>query len=1171
MSYKAYLNDTELIFDSSFQEDTITMIDPVVLIEAGSAGYFDFILPPTHKSYGQLKRTTDYIDVYRDDETDPRFSGRVYQIVDLMDGREKIKCEGALTMLSDTVFRPVTFQGKLHTLVSNIITSHNSQVEAKKQISIGTVTVANSDVYREYLNYETSISRMKDLVDSFGGYLMIRKTNGSWYLDWLEDFTTPCTQKIELTSNILDISKTIDSADLATVILPLGAKDGNGNRLTIKSVNNDLDYITADQEYISEYGYIVKVVIWDDVTIASNLKSKAETRLQAALTPKTEIDLAAVDLADAGYDVDSFKVGQKIAVTSAPYGLNAVQFSCVKQKLQLLNPGQNRLELGEIKVGYIQSQRNNSEEQTLISITKQIEHSQDVMQLAISAATQLITGNSGGYVVLHDSNEDTYPDEMLIMDTDDIETTVKVWRWNNSGLGYSSAGYDGPYGTAITMNGGIVADFLTVGTIRGGNSYWNLETGEIVIAGYATTESLSAAEELAQAAQNTANSKITTFCQNSEPSTGMNKGDLWMDTSDGNKIYRYSGSAWVSVQDTAIQTALTAAADAQSTADGKIVTFASTTIPTATDVGDLWIDTDDNNKMYRWDGTDWVSVRDGTISTANSLAQNALNVANGKITTFYQASEPDSNSGRSEGDLWIDTGDGNSLHRFNGSAWVNVVDLAIHTALTNAADAQSTADSKIVTFAQTSPPTATDVGDLWVDTDDNNKLYRWDGSSWVSIRDTLIATAQSTANGALASVVSLYYRSTSSSTPSISTSSSIGTSDNTSNAWEYVIPKPKNGCYFFTCEKYTDKAGNVSFSTVRQMSNLTASSLWCSANDASYIDGSNIHASTITANKLNISDLQAIGATIGAFHIDTNSIYSGTKDTGTGSNDITLRGSGTFTRTIGGTSRGALKFAIGSTFGVDCDGWLYADHLVSNNATITGGKINISTSSAYDDIIKLSYVPASGSTKTIAMEPMNIQLISSATSNSTYTRNYLDSSGITLSYGSTSYDTIRISGVYEPYISLRFSGSRNGIFMSAESTGGVLYLKNSGETNKITLRGSDGWIICTGCSEQSDRRLKNNIKALDKQKSSEFVYALSPLSFTYRDRNPGEHHGFVAQDIEDIRQKIYGNDRWNLVYTPEITRENPEAYKSLAYTELIADIVATLQTHNDRLIALETA
>ena len=83
---------------------------------------------------------------------------------------------------------------------------------------------------------------------------------------------------------------------------------------------------------------------------------------------------------------------------------------------------------------------------------------------AVKDATDQITGNKGGYVVMRPS---THPEEILIMDTDSIDTATNVWRWNKSGLGHSSNGYAGPYGTAITQDGKIVADYILGGTLEG--------------------------------------------------------------------------------------------------------------------------------------------------------------------------------------------------------------------------------------------------------------------------------------------------------------------------------------------------------------------------------------------------------------------------------------------------------------------------------------------------------------------------------------------------------------------------------------------------------------------------------------------------------------------------------------------------------------------------------
>ena len=98
---------------------------------------------------------------------------------------------------------------------------------------------------------------------------------------------------------------------------------------------------------------------------------------------------------------------------------------------------------------------------------------------AIDDATRRITGNLGGYVVLHSSVGGKEPDEILIMDTPDILSATKVWRWNCSGLGYSSNGYNGPYRLAMTAAGEFVADFITTGTLAA-----NIVTACAITAGF---------------------------------------------------------------------------------------------------------------------------------------------------------------------------------------------------------------------------------------------------------------------------------------------------------------------------------------------------------------------------------------------------------------------------------------------------------------------------------------------------------------------------------------------------------------------------------------------------------------------------------------------------------------------------------------------------------------
>ena len=121
--------------------------------------------------------------------------------------------------------------------------------------------------------------------------------------------------------------------------------------------------------------------------------------------------------------------------------------------------------------------------------------------------------------------------------------------------------------------------------------------------------------------------KTKAYYQPTAP-TGASEGDIWFDTDDGNKQYFYTGTAWVSVQDTAIAAAQAAATAAQTTADGKNRIYRQATQPTGGTYaeGDLWFDTDDDNRIYRFTSGSW--------GTTVPLGNNALgNLSANKITS----------------------------------------------------------------------------------------------------------------------------------------------------------------------------------------------------------------------------------------------------------------------------------------------------------------------------------------------------------------------------------------------------------------------------------------------------------------------------------------------------------------------------------------------------------
>lgn len=147
----------------------------------------------------------------------------------------------------------------------------------------------------------------------------------------------------------------------------------------------------------------------------------------------------------------------------------------------------------------------------LSEVKNKTEHFPLLINTAVKNATSLITGQNGGYVVINTNSVSGQPYELLILDAPTIESAVNVWRWNVGGLGFSKSGYNGPYETAITSDGQIVADFITSGTltaniIKAGvissfdnSSWWDLESGEVHLKAYATNDSVNQLKETVSA------------------------------------------------------------------------------------------------------------------------------------------------------------------------------------------------------------------------------------------------------------------------------------------------------------------------------------------------------------------------------------------------------------------------------------------------------------------------------------------------------------------------------------------------------------------------------------------------------------------------------------------------------------------------------------------------
>lgn len=155
------------------------------------------------------------------------------------------------------------------------------------------------------------------------------------------------------------------------------------------------------------------------------------------------------------------ELGDTIKVEFAAMGVSSTA-RCVKTVYNTLLERYDNVELGEVKKGLADTI--SSQTSSIIDISKNSGVSSAV-KAAIIAASEAITGQKGGSVILHDTRGGNKPNELLFLDNDDISQAQKVWRFNLSGFGYSSNGYEGPFTTAITRDGSIVADFITTGSM----------------------------------------------------------------------------------------------------------------------------------------------------------------------------------------------------------------------------------------------------------------------------------------------------------------------------------------------------------------------------------------------------------------------------------------------------------------------------------------------------------------------------------------------------------------------------------------------------------------------------------------------------------------------------------------------------------------------------------
>jgi len=382
--------------------DSLQIFAPSVELEVNKTGSFSFTIRPDHPYYGQIAKLKSIITVYQDDFL--LFRGRVLDEEIGWHNEKAVTCEGELSFLLDSILRPYEYTGTISGYLNLLIGQHNAQVEESKWFTVGNVTVTdpNDTIVRENSGYTNTWTEMQDkLVKLLGGYIQVRHEGYINYIDYLQDFTLLAPQKITFGENLMDLKRNRKGADIATALIPLGArlKDEEGKdtteRLTIASVNDESDML-VDADAAAQFGTIVKVQTWDDVTEAGNLLTKGKAHLAELVNQAETVELTAADMATVDTAFSSFHLGTYVEVNSRPHGIGQ-RFLVMKLSLNLFDPAKNKLTLGGVLSGLAGAVAGLTEEQGQIhreiteAVRTQSEAIYNVEQNMLSSVQQTST------------------------------------------------------------------------------------------------------------------------------------------------------------------------------------------------------------------------------------------------------------------------------------------------------------------------------------------------------------------------------------------------------------------------------------------------------------------------------------------------------------------------------------------------------------------------------------------------------------------------------------------------------------------------------------------------------------------------------------------------------------------------------------------------------------
>lgn len=425
---------------------------------------FDFTIPASNPCYtDELNDRKDVVTILNTLTNEIEFEGTLLTHSGSMSSGGRLEktavCEGFLGYLCDSIQPYHHYEN--YTIVEflrAVLERHNAIVSEEKRIYLGSCDFSGDNTNSKTTAYRSTLEEIRiNLTERVGGEIRIRRVDERLVLDFLTQYGTKSSTGIELAKNMKSLDVKTDSTNIITRLIPLGCQLNNGEtaeRLDISSVNDGKMYIDDDAA-IEKYGIIVGTAEFDNITLPENLLKAGKEYLKNNNRIRKAYEAQVLDLSIIDTNHENIRCGNTYRFVNEFMGLDE-ELRIMKRTVDIYKPYSPMVEIGD-----------KAERITDISVRTAhlIEYELpqqklDILASAKATATDLINAGINGYVVVN-------PNEILIMDTPDKSTATKVWRWNSGGFGYSNTGYNGEYGTAMTMDGAIVADFITAGVLRG--------------------------------------------------------------------------------------------------------------------------------------------------------------------------------------------------------------------------------------------------------------------------------------------------------------------------------------------------------------------------------------------------------------------------------------------------------------------------------------------------------------------------------------------------------------------------------------------------------------------------------------------------------------------------------------------------------------------------------